>query len=198
MKKEAFLNELRSRLYGLPQGDLDDRIAFYGEMIDARIEDGMSEEDAVAGMESIDQIVSQIMSEIPLSQLVINKVQPKKKKKTWKIVLLICLFPIWFPFFIAFASIIFSLLVSVWAIIISFYIVAGSLVIGSVGCILGSAMYFALGMPVSGVFGFGAVFVCIGLSILFFLLSISMSKGTVFLTRKLFIGLKTSFVGKEA
>ena len=198
MKKAAFLNELRSRLTGLPQGDLDDRIAFYSEMIDARIEDGMSEEDAVAGMESIDQIVSQIMSEIPLSQLVINKVQPKKKKKTWKIVLLICLFPIWFPLFITFAAVIFSLLVSIWAIIISFYIVAGSLVIGSVGCILGSAMYFALGMPVSGVFGFGAVFVCIGLSILFFLLSIAMSKGTVFLTRKLFIGLKTSFVGKEA
>ena len=47
MKKEAFLNELRSRLSGLPHGDLEDRISFYAEMIDARIEDGMSEEDAI-------------------------------------------------------------------------------------------------------------------------------------------------------
>ena len=34
MKKQEFLNELRERLNGLPPSDLDDRISFYGEMID--------------------------------------------------------------------------------------------------------------------------------------------------------------------
>ena len=198
MKKEAFLNELRSRLYGLPQSDIEDRVSFFGEMIDGRMEDGMSEEEAVAAMEPIDTIVGQIMSEIPLARLVKTKVKPEKGHKAWKIVLLICLFPIWFPLFIAFAAIVFSLLVAIWAVIISFYIVAGSLVIASLGCVIATGAYFGIGRIVPGIGGFGAIFVCIGLSILFFLLSIAMTKGTVFLTRKMFIGLKTSFVGKEA
>lgn len=198
LKKEAFLNELKSRLSGLPQGDLEDRISFYAEMIDARIEDGMSEEDAIAGMESVDQIVSQIMSEIPVSQLVKNKVKPEKGHKAWKIVLLICLFPIWFPLLIAFGAVLFSLLIAVWSVIISFYIVAGSLVIASLACIIATGAYFALGDIIAGVGGFGAIFVFIGLSILFFLLSIVMSKGIVKLSHKMLIGFKTSFVGKEA
>lgn len=198
LKKEAFLNELRNRLSGLPQTDIEDRIAFFGEMIDGRMEDGMSEEEAVAAMEPIDTIVGQIMSEIPLARLVKSKVKPEKGHKAWKIVLLICLFPIWFPLLITFAAIAFSLLVAIWAVIISFYVVAGSLVIASLGCVIATGAYFGIGRIVPGIGGFGAIFVCIGLSILFFLLSIAMTKGTVFLTRKMFIGLKTSFVGKEA
>ena len=198
LKKEAFLNELRSRLSGLPQSDIEDRISFFGEMIDGRIEDGMSEEDAVAGMESVDSIVSQIMSEIPLTRLVQTRVKPEKGHKTWKIVLLICLFPIWFPLLIAFGAVLFSLLVAVWSVIISFYVVGGSLAIAALGCTVATGAYFGFGMMIQGVGGIGAVFVCIGLSILFFLLSIAMSKGTVILTRKIFVGFKTMFVGKEA
>ena len=198
MKKEAFLNELRSRLSGLPQSDIEDRIAFFGEMIDGRMEDGMSEEDAVAAMEPIDTIVGQIMSEIPLAQLVRTRVKPEKGHKAWKIVLLICLFPIWFPLLIAFAAIVFSLLVAIWAVIISFYIVAGSLVITSFAGIIAAGAHFGLGMILTGIGWIGAVFVNIGLSILFFLLSIAMTKGMIKLTGRMFIGLKTSFVGKEA
>ena len=198
MKKDAFLNELRSRLSGLPQSDIEDRIAFFGEMIDGRMEDGMSEDDAVAAMEPIDTIVGQIMSEIPLSQLVKTRVKPEKGQGAWKIVLLICLFPIWFPLLIAFGSVLFSLLVAVWSVIFSFYIVAGSLVIASFACIIATGAYFGIGRILAGVGGIGAIFVCIGLSILFFLLSMAMTQGMVLLTRKIFIGFKTSFVGKEA
>lgn len=162
------------------------------------MEDGMSEEDAVAGMESVDAIVAQIMSEIPLTRLVQTRVKPEKGHKTWKIVLLICLFPIWFPLFVALAAVLFSLLVAAWAVIISFYITAGSLVIASLACIIATGAYFGIGRIIAGVGGVGAIFVCIGLSILFFLLSIAMTKGVVRLTRKMFIGLKKSFVGREA
>lgn len=198
MKKETFLNELRNRLSGLPQSDIEDRISFFGEMIDGRMEDGMSEEDAVAGMESVDAIVAQIMSEIPLTRLVQNRVKPKKGHGVLKIVLLICLFPVWFPLFVALTAVLFSLLVAAWAVIISFYITAGSLVIASLACIIATGAYFGIGRIIAGVGGVGALFVCIGLSILFFLLSIAMTKGVVRLTRKMFIGLKKSFVGREA
>lgn len=40
MKKEEFLAELRSKLSGLPKEDIDNRIEFYNEMIEDRIDEG--------------------------------------------------------------------------------------------------------------------------------------------------------------
>lgn len=44
MTKREFTVRLGSMLSGLPKRDIDERISFYCEMIDDKIEDGMSEE----------------------------------------------------------------------------------------------------------------------------------------------------------
>ena len=88
MNKEKFLDELRNRLSGLPQEDIEERIAFYEEMIDDRMEDGVSEEEAVSRIGSVENIARQIMSEIPLTKLVQEKVKPKRNLRAWEIVLL--------------------------------------------------------------------------------------------------------------
>ena len=48
MNKQEFLDALRERLSGLPSREVEDRLGFYGEIIDDRIEEGISEHDAVA------------------------------------------------------------------------------------------------------------------------------------------------------
>ena len=50
MNKEEFIAELKDGLSGLPQNDIDERVLFYTEMIDDRMEEGMSEEEAISGM----------------------------------------------------------------------------------------------------------------------------------------------------
>ena len=67
MTKTEFLDELRSRLSGLPQSDLDERLLYFREMIDDRMEDGLTEEEAVSDIGSVDEIVDHIMEETPLS-----------------------------------------------------------------------------------------------------------------------------------
>lgn len=67
--KEQFLNELRSRLKGLPKNEIDERISFYAEMIDDGIEEGLSEEEAVKRIGTVDSVVSQILSEVRLFNL---------------------------------------------------------------------------------------------------------------------------------
>lgn len=52
MDKRTFLNSLREQLYGLSQSDIDKSLEYYSEMIDDRMEDGVSEEEAVAARES--------------------------------------------------------------------------------------------------------------------------------------------------
>ena len=45
MTKNEFISRLRARLSGLPKDEIRERLAFYGEMIDDRIEEGLSEEE---------------------------------------------------------------------------------------------------------------------------------------------------------
>ena len=59
MDKHDFLMQLQNRLSGLPQEDIEERLNFYNEMIDDRIEDGLSEEEAIAAVGSLDEIVLQ-------------------------------------------------------------------------------------------------------------------------------------------
>ena len=108
MDKNAFLDELREKLSGLPEEDIEERVAFYREMIDDRIEDGVPEEEAVEGVGTVDSVVEQIMSEIPLSKLVREKVKPKRSLKAWEIVLLVLGSPVWIPLLVAAAAVVFA------------------------------------------------------------------------------------------
>ena len=69
MNKQEFLAQLREGLNGLPQEDIDERIAFYGEMIDDRLEDGLTEEEAVEAIGTTEEIAAQIFANTPLSQV---------------------------------------------------------------------------------------------------------------------------------
>ena len=52
MNKQEFLSRLRKQLRGLE--DREERVTFYSEMIDDRMEDGLSEEEAVAAVGSLE------------------------------------------------------------------------------------------------------------------------------------------------
>lgn len=63
MTKHEFDGLLREKIAQLPQKDIDSFSQYVGEMIDDRIEDGLSEEEAVADIGSIDDIVKAILSD---------------------------------------------------------------------------------------------------------------------------------------
>ena len=69
MTKKEFLESLLKGLSGLPKEDTQERLTFYNEIIEDRIEDGLSEEDAVAEMGPIPEIVKQIVADTPLSKI---------------------------------------------------------------------------------------------------------------------------------
>ena len=89
MNKQEFLGKLRSGLSGLPQGDIEERLTFYSEMIDDRMEEGISDEEAVCEIGSVDEIVSQIIADIPFTKLVREKIKPNRTLRPWEIVLLV-------------------------------------------------------------------------------------------------------------
>ena len=48
MTKKIFFKKLKHELSGLPKSEIRERISFYDEMIDDKIEDGMTEAEAIA------------------------------------------------------------------------------------------------------------------------------------------------------
>ena len=196
MNKEKFLDELRHRLSGLPQEDIEERIAFYNEMIDDRMEEGVSEEEAISGIGSVEKIAQQIMSEIPLTKIVKEKVRPKRSLKAWEIVLLVLGSPLWIPILITLIAILLSVYVVIWAAVCCIYAVDFSFAIGGLGGMVGIFAYFRAGNPVGALFSFGSGIICAGLAILMFFVSIWITKAVVKLTGRMLLGMKTSFVGK--
>ena len=89
MTKSEFLQQLREKMKGLPKTDIEDRVNFYIEMIDDRIEEGLSEEEAVRDIGNVDEIVTKQIDDTSLTKIVTEKVKPKRRLKAWEIVLII-------------------------------------------------------------------------------------------------------------
>lgn len=197
MSKQEFLAQLRKSLSGLPQDDIEERLTFYSEMIDDRMEEGLSEEDAVRGVGSVDTILSQIVADIPLSKLVKERIKPEKRPRVWEIVLLVLGSPVWLSLMIAAFAVMLSLYAVLWSVILSLWAAFASLI----GCAFGgiaAGIGFALnGNVLTGIVIIGAGMVCAGLSIFLFYGCRAATKGTLLLTKKIALGIKNCFIKRE-
>ena len=197
MTKQEFLSELQTRLSGLPQSDLDERLGFYGEMIDDRMEDGLSEEDAVAAIGSIDEVVSQVLADYPLAKIVKEKVKPKRTLRAWEIVLLILGAPVWAPLLIAAFAVVLSLYLTVWSVLISLWAVELSLAASALCGFVAAVVFAVQGNLPAAAAALGTGLCCAGCTILLFFGCKAATKGILVLTKKAFVGMKAMLVGKE-
>ena len=66
MTKRVFLEKLLDNLSALPKAERQKAYAFYAEIIDGSMEDGVGEEEAVQKLGSVDEIAEQIIAENPM------------------------------------------------------------------------------------------------------------------------------------
>ncbi len=198
MDKKEFLWRLMDGLSGLPMEDIDRSLDYYSEMIDDRMEDGLSEEEAVAALGPVGEICSQILAETPLSRLVKEAVRPKRKLRVWEIILLVLGSPMWVPLMAAALIVVVSVYLSIWAVLLSLY--AADLA-GAVAGLAGVVTMFrmlSIGQIAEGILFLGGGLVCIGLAILLFFGFNQLTKGLVWVTKRGLLALKGCFVRKEA
>lgn len=194
MKKQEFLTVLKAKLKGLPQKEMEERLSFYGEMIDDRMEEGLSEENAVLDMGSIDEIANQIIANTPLLNIVKEKITPKRRLRAWQIVLLAIGSPLWLSLMISLFAVILSLYAVIWSVVISVWAVFVSLAVVGVGGVLAGPICAVANDSLMGSLIVGLGFICLGLSIFAFPLCIWMTKGIVWLTKKMAIAIKKCFM----
>ena len=197
MNKQDFLDKLCKGLSGLPQDDIEERLTFYSEMIDDHMEEGLSEEEAVSAVGSVDKIVTQAVSEIPFAKIAKERILPKRRLSVGEIVLLALGSPIWLSLGIAAVAVILSFYVSMWAVIISLWAVFVSFGACFIGGVIACVVFTTVGNIASGFAILAAGIACAGLSIFMFYGCKAATMGAFLLTKKMTICIKNCFVGKE-
>ncbi|MBQ4641801.1 MAG: DUF1700 domain-containing protein [Oscillospiraceae bacterium] len=196
MTKIEFVLSLHQRLSALPSGDVKERLIFYSEMIEDRMEEGLSEEAAVASIGSVDVIAAQIIEEFHTAKL---NAKQKKRLRAGEILLLVLGSPLWISLLVAAFAVVLSVYVSLWAIIISLWTVFGSLIGVALGGIVGGVIFAMGGNLLKGIALAGVAIACLGLSIFLYYSCKAATKGMAALTKKAALGIKNRFSrGEEA
>ena len=197
MKKLEFILALHDRLSGFPQEELEERLTFYSEMIDDRMEEGLSEEEAVAAVGSVDEIVKQIVTDTPLSSLAKQWVKPKRRLGALEIVLLVLGSPIWLSLAISAFAVVFSLYITLWAVVISLWAVPVSLAGTALGCVIAAAVFFFQGSAMAGISLLGIGLISTGLAVFAFFGARAAAKAAAWLSRKGVLAIKDCFAGRR-
>ena len=198
MTKQEYMSTLRKSLAGLPQDEVEERLTFYEEMIDDRIEEGLSEEEAVAGIGSVEDVSKQILADVPLTKIVKERIKPKKEKDSRGVLLIVLGFPLWASLLVAGAAIVIALYAVIFSLIVSLWAVEVSLAAGALGGVVLAVINLFQGSHLSALAMFGGGIFCAGLTILMFYGCVAASKGLFSLCGKIALVIKKLFVKKES
>ncbi len=197
MNKSEFLSILREKLNGLPPEDIEKSLDYYSEIIDDRIEEGMTEEDAVKILGTPDEIRGQIIHNAPLAKIIKENVKPKRKLKPWETTLLIVTSPIWITALFAIAAAALAIYATIWAVIISFYAIVIGIAVSSIASLASAATCFYSGDITPALFFTGAGLFYGGIDVLLFVGFTALAKGILKLSKKIVSGLKRLFIKRR-
>lgn len=202
MKKSEFINKLREELKGYPHDPVEDSIQYYSEMIDDHMEDGMSEDEAVSKVGDPIAIAKQIKYNMPLKNVIKEKVAAKKVENTGKevniglIIVLILGAPLWIPLAITILSLVGTFFILLWVFDFVMYVLALVSAVSIIAAIIGAAITaFSTGIGTALVFvgsGIGAA----GLSLLLAIGGIAFAKAIIALTASFARGIKRIIIGR--
>lgn len=166
MDKQTYLKQLETLLQALPAAERAQVSTFYAESIDDRMEAGLSEEEAVASMETPGAVAERIIEEMPP---VPRALAQTRRKGAWFFWLLIILgSPLWLCLLFAALCVLGAAYLCMWVLVLCAWIMAGSCLLGLVlgvvalamglgaGHIPGALMQLGIGLVLGGL-GLAAV-----------------------------------------
>lgn len=164
MNKSEFLNDLKCKLNFLSEEERVKTLGYYSEIIDDRIESGMSEEEATSQMESTRTIAEKLMPEGIPQRTTVEKVFDfidtllTKHGYLFVLAIIIFSFPIWSPIAI-------GILTFVGIVFLIFFAL---IALGGIGSViaLGVAVSFITQSLLSALSALGVSMICVGFTML--------------------------------
>ena len=142
MTRDEFLDRLGELLACLPADQVEETRQFYAEAIADRMEDGMTEEEAVAAMGTPGEAAEATLDDLPAVPRAIARTRRRSTALLW--VLTIVGSPVWVPLLAAFAAVAVTVYVCIWALALCVWIVAVAL--GSAG--IAELLFAACGVTI--------------------------------------------------
>ena len=171
MNKQIFISRLRAKLFGLPRRDIDERAAFYSEMIDDRIDEGYSEAEAVAAVGDVGRIADEIKASCGFANQ-----REKQAMSVGMLLLLILGSPLWISLIVSAFAVLASLFAAFWSVVISVWAVFVSLSAAAVGCVILCPVSIFMGNAIMALASIGAAAVLAGLAVLSFFGSLEFTR----------------------
>lgn len=168
MNKTQFLAALESHLSVLSEEERKRSLLYFEEIIADRMEEGLSEEEVIAQMDSPEAIAADIINEAGVEGQ--NAAIVEKKVGScplWVAILLAVLAsPIWLPVLVSVVTVIVTTYSVVWILIGCLYITAAALILGGLVGIVASFVALGANSVAIAVFSVGLSVFCIGFGIL--------------------------------
>ena len=127
MTKNEFLGQLEAGLSALPKSERDERIGFYAEMIDDRLEEGLTEQEAVAAVGGIGEVIARELAEARSIKQENEEAATKRTKRGWTAVALSAGFPLWISLLAVAFALLVTVYMAVWSVTVSCWAVGVSL-----------------------------------------------------------------------
>ena len=194
MNKKEFLEELEKRLHALPKEEIEERLQFYSEAIDDRVEEGETEEQAIEEIGTLDEITWEILKKTPLVTLVKEKVKPKHKMHAWEIVLIILGFTVWFPLLLTVLVLILVAYILIWVLVIVTYSVELATSVSGVMGIVAAFGFLFSGQRGLAFGTMGLAIMCLGFAALWLFACKGATKASISLTRTIILSIKKKFM----
>lgn len=129
MTRDEFLGRLGELLACLPEDQVEETRQFYAEAIADRMEDGMSEEEAVAAMGTPGEVAEATLDDLPAVPRAIARTRRRSTALLWVLTIVGSL--VWVPLLIAFVAVALSVYVCIWVLALCVWVIAAAL--GAVG-----------------------------------------------------------------
>ena len=192
MNKQEYLAQLRAALACLPEGEIEESVGFYAEMIDDRVADGMTEEEAVAQLDDPKAAARAIIADLPVVPRTVVLTKQRNRALYWTLVILGS--PLWLTLLLAAGMLVLAGLLTIWCLILGLWLLAAGLLAGGPLGIGVCLWALAVGQPAYGVFELGSGLLCFGLGLFCLHGAVAASKTLMQVSRQWIAKAKAPFV----
>lgn len=137
MNKIEFLAAVSAALGALPPEEIKGHINFLSEMIDDRVEEGLTEAEAIAAMGNPDHVASAILSDTPITAEAAP--QKPRARRGWRTALVAATSPIW-------ASLLLAATITLFCLVVTLAVVGVGLGAVALPCWLGAKYLYVYSM----------------------------------------------------
>ena len=192
MNKQEYLASLRAALACLPESEIEESVAFYTEMIDDRVADGLTEEEATAQLDDPKAAARAIIADLPVVPRAVVRTKQKNRALYWTLVILGS--PLWLTLLLAAGALVLAGLLTIWCLILGLWLLAAGLLAGGPLGIGVCLWALAVGQPAYGVFELGSGLLCFGLGLFCLHGAVAASKTLMQVSRQWIAKAKEPFV----